>query len=82
MKGKIDANGNLWIERAGRWVQIQCPLQINYCNHACRLWGEPCIWPIGSKTTVMCCGAGREADPGGCWSDYFDSFTDERVGKA
>ncbi len=79
MKGKIDADGNLWIERAGTWVQIRCPLQINYCNHSCRLWGEPWRPESLKRKALMPCRAGHDSDSIGCLTDTFDELTDERV---
>jgi hypothetical protein len=52
MKGKIDACGNLWIERAGRWVAIRCPVQPT------RLVSSDaqanCYWP-SYKYEAVCC---------------------------
>lgn len=43
MKLKIDSEGKLLIERAGKWVNQFCPFnsENNYCSDSCPLFGEP-----------------------------------------
>ena len=40
MKLKIDKDGNLHIERAGRWKKQTCP-HAGLCGDHCPLFGEP-----------------------------------------
>jgi len=74
MKGKIDKDGNLWIERAGKMRNMSCPyaegdshVTSRSCGHWCALFGEPeeypgCIHLALCKKTLE-----------------FTEFTDERV---
>ena len=42
MKGKIDKDGFLWIERKGEWTKQFCPFVSKvWCGHWCPLFGEP-----------------------------------------
>jgi len=41
MKGIIEKDGSLWIERAGILVAQLCPLTQNPCNDRCPKFGEP-----------------------------------------
>ena len=42
MKGKIDKDGFLWIERKGEWTKQFCPfVGDGWCGHWCPLFGEP-----------------------------------------
>jgi len=41
MKGKIDFNGNLLIERGGEMVLQKCPFGNHDCDQWCPLFGEP-----------------------------------------
>ena len=44
MKGKIDKNGHLHIERAGKLKMQGCPFEEDsYCGDWCSLFGEPKI---------------------------------------
>jgi len=42
MKGKIDKDGFLWIERKGEWTKQYCPIvNDDWCGQWCPLFGEP-----------------------------------------
>ena len=44
MKGKIDKDGFLWIERKGEWTKQFCPFVgdcNDWCGQWCPLFGEP-----------------------------------------
>ena len=42
MKGKIDKDGFLWIERKGKWTKQFCPfIGDDWCGQWCLLFGEP-----------------------------------------
>jgi len=86
MNGKIDAQGCLWIERGGVWVQQMCHYSTDdvgarfACAHDCPLFGEPkepslCVyvkdqWKEGIAIDIC---QGRTL--------FFEQFTDERGGK-
>lgn len=52
-KFKIDEDGRLHIERAGDWVQQECPFNAYqsegtaYCTHACPHFGTPFSVTLG-----------------------------------
>ena len=81
MKGKIDSNGWLRIERGGKERLQECPytqktFQVNNrtmrepCGDWCPLFGEP-KWEIDGKSAII------EV----CHRTlFFDEFTDERAG--
>lgn len=79
MKGKIDINGWLRIERGGKEKLQECPytqktFQVNNltmrepCGDWCPLFGEP--FKSFGKTTIELCRITLQ----------FDDFTDEREG--
>ena len=74
MKGKIDDNGTLSIERAGRMKEMECALiRERWCSDNCPHFGEPYKddggqITIGNSKLDICHGK----------TLLFDSFTDER----
>lgn len=69
MKGKLDENGVLVIQRDERWKQMQCPYRPKPCGDECPMFGEPKVQKDGT-TFLHVCHAFLE----------FDEFTD-RMGK-
>lgn len=72
MKGKLDKDGRLWIERGKVGLsKMFCPYSIieERCGTWCPLFEEPYIIPKEKKVLLSLC----EKD----W--YFDDFTDERT---
>jgi len=80
MKGKIDSNGWLRIERSGKEKLQECPFtqktfQVNNltirepCGDLCPLFGEPRKAQIGTSIMVELCNERTL---------FFDEFTDER----
>ncbi len=79
MKGKIDNNGWLRIERGGKEKLQECPFmqrafQVNDvsiapCGDWCPLFGEP-KWEIDNKAAIIEICQGNRL--------YFDEFTDEK----
>jgi hypothetical protein len=41
VKIKIDKDGALWIERAGKWKDQSCPHRFYSCGDHCPLFSEP-----------------------------------------
>jgi hypothetical protein len=70
MKGKIDKDGFLWIERKGEWTKQRCPfVGDDWCGHWCPLFGEP----RGERC------AGEEIKLDICKKTlFFSELTDER----
>lgn len=70
MKGKIDKDGFLWIERKGEWTKQFCPFVSKvWCGHWCPLFGEP----RGERC------AGEEIKLDICKKTlFFSELTDER----
>lgn len=70
MKGKIDKDGVLHIERAGVMRQQWCPQSGGHCGDWCPHFGEP-KYDRGREATVIDICSGKRL--------VFDEFTDERV---
>ncbi len=81
MKGKIDKEGLLLIERVGIYEKQGCPYKRSWCGDMCPLFGEP--------FTMIICGCGPSVDEiveKQRWrlelckkTLAFDEFEDERV---
>jgi len=67
MKGKIDEDGVLSIQRGSEMKEQYCHNSDNYCSDSCPLFGEPNI----SKITILII----------CEDRYlqFNVFEDERI---
>ena len=80
MKGKIDKDGFLYIERAGKYILQYCPFSgssdVTECCHWCALFGEPEIIeditdPNGNKYNIITLELCKKIL-------YFNEFTDKR----
>lgn len=73
MRGKINNQGDLEIERAGVFKKQWCPYSTGMaeCSHFCPLFGEPRRDPFIDQITLSICYNKTL---------FFDSFTDEREG--
>lgn len=70
MKGKIDKDGLLEIERGGKIKSAKCPFDFSArCGDWCAKFGEPLSHVTGRKMIEICHGQ----------TLYFDEFEDERV---
>ena len=69
MKGKIDEDGNLYIERAGKMKQQFCPFDVKPCGDWCPLFGEPEA-EFGTKSVILHICKDKML--------FLDEFTDER----
>jgi hypothetical protein len=74
MKGKIDENGWLWIERAGEMKAQECPCapESSRCGDWCPLFGEPYRYTLEKgtpATAIDICQAVL----------VFEEFEDERM---
>jgi len=71
MKGKIDKDGFLWIERKGEWTKQFCPFVgdcNDWCGQWCPLFGEPFSKINHAGAELSLCKR----------TLYFDTFKDER----
>ncbi len=73
MKGKIDNEGHLYIERGRRLTEQGCPYSSGeaFCGDWCPLFGEPNVVEFPENETMTCLQTCRNPL-------YFDEFTDER----
>lgn len=81
MKGKIDNNGWLWIERGSKEKLQECPfmqrafevndIAIAPCGDWCPLFGEPKLEIDGKSAIIEICD-GKTL--------FLDQFADERAG--
>ena len=79
MKGKIDEDGNLYIERAGKMKQQFCPFDVKPCGDWCPLFGEPMDNTMSWTTVDGHIGGHKTTELELCRKKlYFDEFTDER----
>jgi hypothetical protein len=57
MRGKIDKNGFLHIERRGKMIMQRCPHSVqDGCGDWCPLFGEPEFISCGKEKRLELCG--------------------------